>query len=99
MDKLKEKINTLRDERDAAISSSEEVKNENKKVQDELTAKERENHSLTKKVSQLESDLDEALKNLKEITEKLREIDVKSESQERETTYHNYHEHLCLTNK
>ncbi|CAJ0840212.1 12541_t:CDS:2 [Entrophospora sp. SA101] len=64
------KINTLRDERDAAIASSEEVKNENKKVQDELTAKERENHSLTKKVAQLESDLDEALKNLKEITEK-----------------------------
>lgn len=65
-----QKVNTFRDERDAANASSEEVKSEHKKVQDELTAKERENHSLTKKVARLESDLDETLKNLKETTDK-----------------------------
>ncbi|KAH9821734.1 actin lateral binding protein [Melampsora americana] len=122
MDKIKEKLATLRAEADAAIERAEAAEAKNKKLEletmnkdqelislqhkvsnleadleiaekkitDAKTAREEEetnrstNENLNRKIALLESELDNAEKNLRETTDKLRQVDVKAEHFERQ---------------
>ncbi|CAO1631346.1 unnamed protein product [Parajaminaea phylloscopi] len=122
MDRIKEKLNSLRQEADAALERAEDAEAKNKRLEHELLQKEQEIASLShkndlleqnldkadakltehksaaeahagsqdtadtlqRKIALLEEELDNAEKNLRETTEKLRQVDVKAEHFERQ---------------
>jgi tropomyosin len=122
MEKIKEKMNALRAEADAAVTRAETAEAQNKKWEQQLLEKEQfitslnvqiarldtelqatedklaqaktaqedgehsktTNDSLARKIVLLEEELDAAEKNVKETTEKLRQVDVKAEHFERQ---------------
>lgn len=83
MDKLKQKMQSLRDEADAAIARAEAAEHKNKEVETQLTTLEVDHSRLTRKVHLLEDDLDKAEVRVQDLTSRLSITEKASEDSER----------------
>ncbi|CDO73255.1 hypothetical protein BN946_scf185008.g17 [Trametes cinnabarina] len=84
MEKVKERLQLLRADADAANKRAEAAEAKNKHYEQEIDLLKTENEGLQKKVQLLEDELDKAISDLKDTREKLRQLDVRAENSERQ---------------
>ncbi|KAF8271643.1 hypothetical protein EI94DRAFT_1827516 [Lactarius quietus] len=84
MERIKEKLLTLRGERDAALEQADEAVMKNKKLEEALLQREQEIKSKDHRLDVLEKQLEETSARLKDTTEKLGAADVAAEHTDRQ---------------
>lgn len=83
MDKLKQKMQALRDEADSAISRAESAEQKHKDLLAQLNGMEVEHSNLSRKVRLLEDDLDKAEDRVQDLTARLAASEKASDESER----------------
>ncbi|KAI8647605.1 hypothetical protein BD408DRAFT_408210 [Parasitella parasitica] len=79
MEKIKEKLETLKREVDSAKSRAEELQNKVETLEAESSAKDETLNSLQERAKQLEEEVDVNVANLEDTTKSFREADLQAE--------------------